>query len=191
MSRTAFLLLALAMFTACAGDESQSSDGRESLAIALMEHASDYEREIIEDAVVTFDEYEKSTLDMVACIEGRGVDVFDLRYVEASRQYVFSYGRTDRDAPEAAGLDAIYEDCFEDYQDQVLELYLFVEPVQSAEDEQLLLQEAMECLQENGVDVDPNLTSEDVFDLVSEDIERLGECGSIRSLRERLASSSD
>jgi len=113
---------------------------------------SDYQRAILEDGDLTFQEYERALLDTVACLQDAGVRIVSGPQLQSDGRtlhFSFSGGAT------IAGVDAAgqqYDICYAEHLDLVSLVWLFLDP-KTEQELQAARRSLVDCLREAGVDV--------------------------------------
>lgn len=133
---------------------------------------TEFQRGMLEDYVVTYAEYERATLAAIDCLEQAGFDVNgpyprdgnDERFLD------FDYGPATTATEEAAGPDprelSLADDCEQEYRGDVARVWEhqhLLTPEQREDQRPLVI----ECLRDNGLEIDPDSTSEGVYAAVS------------------------
>lgn len=143
----------LVLFAACSsGDSPGGSNDLPQYIVDELKNASDFEREILKDGVVTADEYEKAVMETLRCLDEHGVAhsapamVGEGGLMAPKLKYTVGPWPEEEDAR----YSKLYHDCFDEYERGPLTGWtLQSEPSQSAlakANERLV-----ECLQEQGV----------------------------------------
>lgn len=85
-------------------------------------NASDFEKEILADGVVSYAEYERANLTIVECLEDAGIAVTQVVPASEEGFLNFNFVRTD-DPGGARRVDAAYADCEKQYAQYVFAVY--------------------------------------------------------------------
>lgn len=154
------LVAATVVMAGCSEPERQQPE----LAQRWQSTASDYQRTVLDDGVVSRDEYERAVADTAACMQEAGFQTGPLRDVPDGVRMdfpVYSSEGQDRDPDEA------WTRCWDTYLIAIESVYLAQHA--SAEGEAAIEQQLVECLGSNGVnDVPVGLTDFELFSLLRE-----------------------
>ncbi len=139
---------------------------------ALVAQADGLQAEILSDGVVTVDEFERSFLASIQCMEDQGLSVeytFDAEAVAWSMEAI----APTEDALDE--LDKIQQECMAEYQDTVQAVFSF-QNRPSAEQLETEARKLASCLREYGYDVDHTNVWEKSRDIIAENGDAYYEC---------------
>ena len=126
----------------------------------VLAEASAYQRAILEDGTLTFEEYERAVLDTVACLRDADVRIVSAPSLQPdgrTLEFTFTGGSSRADA-EAAG--RVYDTCYAEHLDLVSLVWVFLDPTS---ERQLAnaRREFASCLREAGVELPADSTDAD------------------------------
>ncbi|MEX8033196.1 hypothetical protein AB6V29_09220 [Microbacterium sp. 20-116] len=162
-------MAALAAFglTSCATAAEQSLD-----VGALAESASAFQAEILQDGVVDPAEYERAVLAKRQCVTDTGATVSDV-YPVAARQLTFDWEVEAETEEEVVAINNEAAACDEEFLSAVGVVWA-EQNLLSTEDREKLRPEVISCLQENGGQISPGATYDEIVKYVSENIDADG-----------------
>lgn len=158
-----------------AGSDSYGAQWQRRLP-AVLEAASEFERQILNDGKVTSAENDRAVLAYVACIEDAGVAIVQLeRDADGQIETLSVGGGEDEDADPSEVVDGCKAEFYQFTPDGY---HAALHPDWT---EQTLIQAIAECLRDRGVTVDASVTTQDELLRAAEEQGRrsdLGECSS-------------
>lgn len=112
--------------------------------------ASEFQRELLEDGLLTDSEYERAGLGLVECLRAGGVVVANPEFGAQG----FSFSTRDPLPSGQAEFDRVFDACYEEYF-SLVEFAWADQTAPSEEEEATFYRYVAECLGDNGVLVDP------------------------------------
>lgn len=143
------------VFAACGGSDESSRAGSADQRISdrelqvMLQSANDFTREIIEDGVVTPEEYERAVFRTMQCMDDAGVEhtepVFKEFRFESRWEYSIVGGI-------GSAADNAYIECYDEFEASVKNVWNEQQRI-SEEESQMVAEEHLECVREAGIDV--------------------------------------
>lgn len=164
MAASAALLAVAAGLAACEGASTTGTATSKrptiptSAASIVASQAGEGERRFLEDGVVTFEEYELAFFNMIACVQGKGVNVSDVT-LSPRRRYEF---QASAPVGQIEDFPGVMNSCRSQYFNEVDRLWSrHTAPTQSEVDE--VVREVLACMRAEGADIPETASREDVF----------------------------
>jgi len=124
---------------------------------------SAFQRDILADGTVTFDEYERAVLETISCTRAAGVDVGDLQLDDSGIFYDYRIYPRNMSDDEAL---AIHDECYSKNL-SVVNLVWAEQNELSGTQREAELARVKSCLRDAGVDVDDDANAEDLMALLN------------------------
>jgi hypothetical protein len=143
------------VFAACGGsDESSPADvGQQRISDqelqVLLQSANDFTREIIEDGLVTAEEYERAVFRTIQCMDEAGVEHTEPVFTEYRFDTRWEYSVV---GGIGSATNDLYTQCHEDYERDVALVWSAQEAMTESE-QQMVDEEYLACVKETGIDV--------------------------------------
>lgn len=115
----------------------------------MLQSANDFTREIIEDGVVTAEEYERAVFRTIQCMDEAGIEHTEPVFKEYRFNSRWEYSVVGGIGSEANDL---YAECYDDYERAAASIWS-AQNVPSEEEQQMVDEEYLACVQEAGLDV--------------------------------------
>jgi len=157
------------MLSACSEGSGSSED-----VAAQYPNASEYQLELLEGGV-TWAEYERAVIDMLACIEDQGVPT--VGPYESGSGLDYEIGSVDMTASDAEfeRVSQVHDECYEEHFSVVNDAYY--EGIAPSEEEYLEIERNRRaCARELGFDAPDDMSREDFYDIVAENVDKLNMC---------------
>ncbi|WP_157521029.1 hypothetical protein [Microbacterium sp. Leaf159] len=133
---------------------------------SLVESTSEYQKPLLEDGVVSADEYEQSLLAYRTCVEDAGATPSEI-YEAGNGEKAFDYQVFAVDDEDLERINALAEECLPEYFQDVGKVWAY-QQLLSPEELQDLRPDVAECLRGVGIDVDDDFTLDDLAARVGE-----------------------
>lgn len=151
----------MVMVAACGDGDANDLSGEYEIPPGLLEQhledASEFQRELIEDGIITFADYERAVYATVACLEERGVDVVEGPELTGRNVYQFTYAADDREQG-----PVVYWECYEEHQVVIDRVWAGTGQENPTEEELEEARAALEaCLRGAGIDLPGGASSAD------------------------------
>jgi hypothetical protein len=149
-------VLLACLFAACGGSDESSHAGDADRRISdrelqiLLDSANDFTREIIEDGLVTAEEYERAVFRTVQCMDEAGVEHTEPEFKEYRFESRWEYSIV---GGIGSAADNAYIECRDAYQSAVSAIWAVQNEPTEAE-KQMATEEHLACAREAGIDVE-------------------------------------
>jgi hypothetical protein len=159
-------LVVLVLAAACGGDEDDG--GARADIVEFAGTTSEYQRAILEDGVVEFEEYEAAVLETIRCIEDAGFEITGGPELRGG-QFHYSWGSPGSSDPDGSRGREVGTRCAGEYSSDVQKAWL-TQNMPSEEEQQRIHSEAArlfrECLADAGWPVDQETRAEELTSML-------------------------